>query len=210
MGYRSAAALTVTLLFIATTRAEAQRQRYKIGGGAGFASLKNTGVDLGWGVIAGGGLGFRFNDNYSLETGLNFTRSDQAFDILGLPVEEGQGVVPVYRLEANRYHLDGTFYFHIGRRLPFHPFVFAGGGLERREEKRINFHYTYDENNLVTDVTEEVVFDTTEYEPEAHFGAGFDIYVLYNVAARMEVRLWLPQTIDKRTQAFFFTASYYF
>jgi hypothetical protein len=208
MGYRSAAALTVICLSIATTPAEAQRQRFKIGGGAGLASLKNTGVDLGWGVIVGGGLGFRFSDNLSIETGANFARSNRDFDILGLPVEDNQGV-PAYRDEANRYHLDGTFYYHIGRRVPFHPFVFAGGGVERREEKRTNFHYTYDENNLVTDVTEEVVFDTTEYEPAAHFGAGFDLYVLYNVAARVEVRLWLPQTIDKRTQAFFFTASYY-
>lgn len=209
MSYRSVAALSVALVLIATGRAEAQRQRYKIGGGAGFASLKNTDIDLGWGVIVGGGLGFRFTDNYSLEVGANFTRSNRNFDILGLPVEDNQGI-PAYQDEANRYHLDGTFYFHIGRRLPFHPFVFAGAGVERREEKRTNFHYTYDENNLVTDVTEEVVFDTTEYEPEGHFGAGFDIYVLYNVAARVEVRLWLPQTIEKRTQAFYFTASYYF
>lgn len=203
------AALTMLFFLAGAAPGEAQRQRFKIGGGAGFAVLNNPEVDHGRTSIVGGALGFRFNDNFSLETGFTFARSNRQFDENGVPVDEIRAL-PDFRFEANLYHLDGTFLVHLGRRQPFHPFVFAGAGLERRDEKRSDITFTFDENGVVLSRAEEVVFRSTAYEPEAHFGGGFDLYVLYNVAARAEFRLWLPQSSEKRTRTFFFGASYYF
>jgi hypothetical protein len=203
------AALTVLFLLAGAAPGEAQRQRFKIGGGAGFATLYNPDADHGRTSVVGGGLGFRFSDNFSLETGLTFARSNRQFNETGVPVDEVQAL-PAFRFEANRYHLDATLFYHIGRRQPFHPFVFAGAGVERRDEKRSDIAFTFDENGIVTSRTEDVVFQSSVYEPAAHFGGGFDLYVLYNVAARAEFRLWLPQSPDKRTRMFFFGASYYF
>ncbi len=210
MSKRSAASLAALLLLgPAITVVEAQ-QRFRLGGGAGFAVLYNPEVEHGRTAVVGGSLGFRFNDNFSLESGFSFARSDRQFDRLGIPIDETQGGLPAYQFEANRYHLDGSFLYHIGRRQPFHPYVIAGGGLERTDEKRTNFTFVLGENNVIISSAEEVVLDTTEYQPTAHLGAGFDLYVLYNVAARVEFRWWLPKDTDKSTRMFFFGVSYFF
>jgi hypothetical protein len=188
---------------------EAQ-QRFRVGGGAGFAVLYNPEVEHGRTAVVGGNLGFRFNDNITLETGFSFARSQRQFDALNNPVDETQSTIPVYQFEGNRYHLDGSFLFHFGRRKPFHPYFIAGGGIERRDEKRTDFEYTFGENNEILDRTEEVVLDTSEYLPTGHLGAGFDMYFLYNVAARVEFRWWIPNDTDKTTRMFFFGASYFF
>ncbi|MGH9319030.1 MAG: outer membrane beta-barrel protein [Vicinamibacteria bacterium] len=209
MSYRSTALLAAMLFFGTGSLVESQ-QRFRLGGGAGFAVLKNPEIDHGRTAVVGGALGFRFNDNFSLEGGFSFARSDRQFDELGVPIDQSQGAIPTFQFEANRYHLDGTFMIHLGRRQPFHPYVLAGGGLERSDEKRTNFTYTLGEDNVILDRQEEVVLDTSDYQPAGHVGAGFDLYFLYNVAARVEFRLWLPQDMDKRTRMFFFGASYYF
>jgi opacity protein-like surface antigen len=209
MSNRWAAALVVLLFFGAVGEVQAQGQRFRLFGGAGFATLQNPDVEHGRTAVVGGGLGFRFNDNVSLETSFTYAHSSREFDDNGVPVDQVQAV-PAYRFDANRYHLDGSILFHIGRRQPFHPYVLAGAGLVRRDEKRADITFTFDENNVITDRTEEVVLDTSEYKPEGHVGAGFDLYFLYNLAARVEFRLWLPQDTEKRTRMFFFGASYYF
>jgi hypothetical protein len=190
--------------------AQAQ-QRFRLGGGAGLAVLYHPEVEHGHTAVVGGSLGFRFNDNFSVEAGFSFARSDRFFDLLGNPVDETRGI-PDYEFDATRYHLDGSFLYHIGRREPFHPFVIAGGGLERRDEKRTDITVSLDENNVIIPGSriDEVVLDTTEYEPTVHFGGGCDIYFLYNVSARIEFRWWLPQNMDKTTRMFFFGATYYF
>lgn len=190
------------------TVAEAQ-QRFRIGGGAGFAVLYNPDVEHGRTAVVGGSLGFRLNDNFSLESGFSFARSDRQFDEAGVPIDETQGGLPDYQFVANRYHLDGSFLFHLGRRQPFHPYLIAGGGLERTDEKKTDITIVL-QDNVVISRTEEVVLDTSEYQPTAHFGGGFDLYFLYNVAARVEFRWWLPRDLDKSTRIFFFGASYYF
>jgi hypothetical protein len=210
MSKRSAAALAALLLLgPGITIGEAQ-QRFRLGGGAGFAVLYNPEVDHGRTAVVGGSLGFRLSDNFSLESGFSFARSDRQFDQLDVPIDEAQGGLPAYQFEANRYHLDGSFLFHIGRRQPFHPYVIAGGGLERSDEKRTDITFVLGENDVVISTTTEVVLDTTEYQPTAHFGGGFDLYFLYNVSARVEFRWWLPRDTDKSTRMFFFGASYYF
>jgi hypothetical protein len=210
MSKRSAASLAALLLLgPGITLVEAQ-QRFRIGGGAGLAVLYNPEVEHGRTAVVGGSLGFRFNDNFSFEGGFSFARSDRQFDETGVPIDEGQSALPKFQFVANRYHLDGSFLLHIGRRQPFHPYLIAGGGLERRDETRTDFAFTLGENNVIIDRTAEVVLDTTEYQPTGHFGGGFDLYFLYNVAARVEFRWWLPTDTDKSTRMFFFGASYYF
>lgn len=209
MSIRWAAALAALLVVAAAGEVQAQRQRFRLFGGAGFATPKDPQVDLGRTAAVGGGLGFRFNDNLSVETNFTFTHSSREFDQSDVPVDQVQGI-PAYRIDANRYFLDGSFLLHFGRRQPFHPFVLAGGGLVRRDDKRTDITFTFDENNVIIDRSEELVFNTSTYEPEGHVGAGFDLYFLYNLAARVEFRLWLPRDTEYRTRMFFFGASYYF
>ncbi len=206
----SAATLAALVLVGPAIAVVEGQQRFRVGGGAGLAVLYNPDIEHGRTAVVGGSLGFRFNDNFSVETGFSFARSDRQFSELGVPIDEQQGGIPQFQWEANRYHLDGSFLYHIGRRLPFHPYLIGGGGLERRDDKRTDFTYTFGENNVIVDRQEEVVLDTTVYEPTAHFGAGFDLYFLYNVSARVEFRWWLPTSTDKSTRMFFFGANYYF
>lgn len=210
MSKRSAAALgALVLLGPGITVVEAQ-QKFRLGGGAGFAVLYNPDVELGRTAVVGGTLGFRFSDNFSFESGFSYAHSDRQFNQAGVPIDQNQGGLPAYQFQANRYHLDGSFLFHIGRREPFHPYVIAGGGLERSDAKRTDFTFVLGENNAILSRTQEVVLDTSEYHPTIHFGAGFDLYVIYNVAARVEFRWWLPKDTDQSTRMFFFGASYYF
>ena len=59
-------------------------------------------------------------------------------------------------------------------------------------------------------VATDVVLDAVEYEAAAHFGGGVEIYFLYNVAARVEYRIYIPQSFDQYTRQFFFGATYFF
>ena len=210
MRMRSAASLAALVLLGPAIGEVAAQQRFRIGGGAGFAVLYNPEIEHGRTAVVGGSLGFRFNDNFSVESGFSFARSHRQFSELGVPIDEQQGGIPAFEFDANRYHLDGSVLVHFGRRVPFHPYVIAGGGLERRDERQTDFTYTLGTNGEVIDRTEAVSLDTSEYEPTAHFGAGFDLYFMYNVAARVEFRWWIPPTTDKTTRMFFFGASYFF
>ena len=195
---------------------EAQGHRYKLGGGAGFASLKDPDFDIGSTAIVGGFFGFRFNDNFSFEAGGNFVLAEREYNKNGVPLDKVSGLpteeqLPALRLEANRYHADGTLVVHIGRRQPFQPFVFAGGGVVRRDEKQTELEFTINEKTgAINRGPETVISNTTEYKVTGHAGAGFDFYFMYNLAARAEFRLWLPQEWDKRTRMFFFAATYFF
>ncbi|HJS75614.1 MAG TPA: outer membrane beta-barrel protein [Vicinamibacteria bacterium] len=210
MRIRSAASLAALALLGPAIAEVAAQQKFRLGGGAGFAVLYNPEIEHGRTAVVGGSLGFRFNDNLSFETGFSFARSHRQFSEFGVPIDEQQGGIPAFEFDANRYHLDGSVLVHFGRRVPFHPYVIGGGGLVRRDEMQTDFTYTLGENGEVLDRTEEVSLDTSEYEPTAHLGAGFDLYFLYNVAARVEFRWWLPTTTDKSTRMFFFGASYFF
>ena len=212
MSFRPTALVIVALFqcVVATGLVEAQRQKYKIGGGAGFANLKHPDLDLGSTAVIGGFFGFRFNDNLSLETNFSFVRSNRVFAETGIPVDNVPDQ-PAFRFQTNRYHLDEVFVLNIGRRQPFHPFVYGGGGVIRRDEKRTDFTFERDpdtgQSNLVS---QEVTLNRSEYEPAGLAGAGVEFYFMYNVAARAEFRVWFPQSPDKRDRMFFFAASYFF
>ena len=209
MSNRAAALVTALLLFGLGSMADAQQQRLKLSGGAGFAVLKNPYVDIGRTAFFGAALGYRFNDNLSIEGGMFAARASREFAIDDVPVDQVQAI-PAYRFEATRYFLNGTFLYHIGRRQPFFPYVFAGAGLQRTDEQRTDLTFVFDSNNNIVASTETIAFRTSSYHPVGHFGAGFDLYFLYNVAARVEFRLYVPQDTSQRTRVFFFGASYFF
>lgn len=211
MPFRSAAITIVALLhlFAATDLAEAQRQKGKLGGGAGFAFLKDPEIDLGSTATFGGFLGRRFNDNVSIEGGIYYVSSNRVFNILGEPIDDTGGI-PSFRFQTTRYHGDGVVVLNIGRRQPFHPFLLFGAGVERRDDKRTDFTAEADPETGLPILTPEVTFEGTEYLPTGIVGGGADIYFMYNVAARAELRFWIPKAWDERTFALLFQVSYFF
>ncbi len=211
MQLRPAALFTMVVLYAlaATQSVEAQRHKFKIGGGAGFATLRHPELNLGRTFVVAGFLGFRFNDNFSVETGFNLARSNRVYAEDGIPVDDVPAL-PAFRFQTNRYHIDGSFVYNIGRRQPFHPYILAGGGLVRRSKKRTDVAFEPNEDGQDTLVSSEVVLDSSEYEAAAHVGAGVEIYFLYNVAARIEYRWYIPQSFDQYTRQFYFGATYFF
>jgi opacity protein-like surface antigen len=217
--------LVLTLLLVLTSNspALAQKQNFELGGGGGFTWPSDPEVSLGRGWDLGGFFGIRFNDNFSLETDFSFSRTNNQFfdeSIPIVPTQEGEGwtfqpfspIEPFtdFGLQNTQYHLDAVLVIHIGRRQPFHPFVFGGAGVLREDKK------TTDLTPLRGTATEEVetsALETkreTNYYPVLAVGAGFDFYILYNVAARFEYRLWTTKDWERRTQRLFFTAIYFF
>ncbi len=211
MPFRLAAIIIVALLhlFAATDLAEAQGHKGKIGGGGGFAFLSDPVIDLGSTASFGGFFGRRFNDNVSIEGGLYFVSSNRVFNILGEPIDDTGGI-PSFRFETTRYHGDGVLVYNIGRRQPFHPFVLFGAGVERRDDQRTDFTSEPDPETGLPILTPEVTFKGTEYLPTGIVGGGADIYFMYNVAARAEIRLWIPKAWNERTFILFFAATYFF
>ena len=211
MQLRPAALITVSILYAlaATHSAEAQGHKFKLGGGAGFANLKDPELNLGRTFVVGGFFGLRFNDNFSLETGFNLARSNRVYAEDGVPVDDVPAL-PAFRFQTDRYQVDGTFVYNIGRRQPFHPYILAGGGFVRRSKMRTDLVFEPDENDQDMLVSSEVTLDSAEYEAVAHVGGGVEIYFLYNVAARVEYRWYIPQSFDQYTRQFFFGATYFF
>lgn len=194
-----------------TTLAEAQRQKYKMGGGAGFATIYHPNVDVGRTFALGGFFGLRFNDNISLEANFNFVNTGREYGLDGIPVDE-VATIPEFRFETTRYNLDANIMYNFGRRQPFHPYIVGGVGVIRWEERRIDIEFTFDPENPGAIIGREdtVTIDTRVYEPAVNAGAGFEFYFMYNVAARAEFRVWVPQTTDRWQRQFFFEVSYYF
>lgn len=212
MPFRLAAIIIVALLqlFAAAGLAEAQRHKGKIGGGGGFAFLADPDVDLGRTASFGGFLGVRFNDNVSLEGGLFLVRSNRVFNDFGMPVDDTPDT-PAFRFETIRIHADAVLMFNIGRRQPFHPFVLIGAGVERRDDKQTDFTFGTDPiTGLPLLINTEVSLNATRYLPTGIVGAGAEFYFMYNLAARAEIRLWIPKDWGQRTQALFFAATYFF
>jgi len=181
--------------------AVAQEPRFKVGGGAGFAYFADPEYDLARAADLGGYIGFRFNDNVSLEIDFSFGRSKRLFTAEGLPATGDLAPFASFELQSTRYRLDSVVLYNIGRRQPFHPFFFGGAGVER-EVIGLRRSLT---------VQSEVETIDVDYLPVTTLGAGFDFYVLHNTAVRFEYRWWLPPTkIDRRTSRIFFMASYFF
>jgi hypothetical protein len=180
----------------------AAQQRFKLGGGGGLAKLFDPVLDLGFGTNIEGFFGIRLNDNFSVEASVNFANITRVFTKVGnVVVETDVATVGQFQIEQFRYHLDGTLVYNFGRRQPFHPFVFVGGGFERRENKL--FEPLADQDPIQ--------IKTVTHDPTISFGAGLDFYFRYNVAARGDIRWWLPKgSFDERTRRFFAGVTYFF
>ena len=211
MPSRLAAIIILALLhvFAATSIAEAQRAKGKIGGGGGFAFLTDPDIEHGSTASVGGFFGRKFNDNVSVEAGLYFVRSNRVFNAFGVPVDQNRDI-PAFRFETTRFHADGVLVLNIGRRQPFHPFILFGAGLERRDDQQTDFNAEQDPDSGLPILIPEVVLKETRYLPTGIVGGGADIYFMYNLAARAEFRLWLPKEWDQRTFILFFAATYFF
>ena len=199
--------LVAALLLVGMlAESEAQEQRFLIGGGGGFATLFNPNFELGRGTNLGGFFGVRFNDNVTAEISLASTNVSRAFTLGpggNFIIETNPSVVAQVQLEQRRYHLDGTLYYHFGRRKPFHPYISGGGGVVRRSLVRTNF----DPETGTIDQDDR----TIETEPTFSFGGGFDYYFLYNVSVRADMRWWVPGgEWHGRTRRIFGGLAYYF
>ncbi len=201
--------VTALLLLFWDFPAMAQEQRFKIGGGAGFAWPKAPVLELRRGFDLGGFLGVRFNDNFSVETNFSFIRTERQFTLADEPVVEPGVQISAYNLETTRYTMDGSLVYSIGRRQPFHPFIFGGAGMMREENKNTDLTPLLEPGVDPGDVELETT-KKSDYYPVFSVGAGFDFYILYNVAARFEWRWWLSKDWDRRTMSLFASAAYYF
>ncbi len=209
----------VTILFfslvsflISHSPATAQEHRFRTGGGAGFSFMTDPELDFPRAGNLGGFFGIRLNDQFTLETAFSFSRAKQLFTADNQPVVDQQGqnqtteetptvLDPAFQQTIARYHLDLSLFYHIGRRQPFHPFLFGGGGMVLEEQG----------HSLIEEVTIGDPVKSTEYQPTVTFGAGFDFYIIADVSARFQYQ-WLFQAKDtnRRTSRLFFTATYYF
>ncbi len=175
---------------------------------------ENLNLSRGFGL--GGGAAFRFNDNFSLEAGLHFGRSNRRYTEKDEPVEDVLAV-PAYQYRTNRYHLDGSVVYHLGRRQPFQLYVLAGAGVVRRDEVRED--YMYEEPDPDADpeaptgvripIGVEIGLDETSHKLTAHVGAGFEVYVLSYLSARAEYRIWSGSDFGFRTQQFLVGVNFY-
>ncbi len=203
--------------------AAAQGHLLRLAAGAGAQLMAHDELKLSRGFGVGGGAAFRFNDSLSFEAGLHFGRSNRRYTERNEPVEDVLAV-PAYQYRTNRYHLDGSFVYHLGRRQPFQLYVLAGAGIVRREEVRED--YTYDDpdppdppdpdnaaptrpTGVRIPIGVEISLDSTEHTFTAHVGAGFEVYVLSYLSARAEYRIWSGSDFGFRTQQFLVGVNYY-
>lgn len=201
------------LPFAAAPPVEAQpRHRFRLTTGVGLQFFADPELRLGRGASLAGSAAIRAGDNFSFETGLFFGRSNQRYTAADEPVRD---VIadPAYQFRTNRYHLDGSFVFHLGRRQPFHAWVLAGGGVVRRDSLREDFDFSTPESRrdglLATQpprprvripVGTTVSLDETVYQATAHLGVGFEVYIFDYLSARAEYRIWSPRDFSHRTQ----------
>jgi len=195
--------------------AAAQDDNFKLGGGAGFAWPKDPVFELNRAFDVGGFFGIRFNDNFSLEAGFSYAGSDRQYADDDRPIDtvDDPTVFPVISLKNTRYTLDTILVYNIGRRQPFHPFVFVGGGVFREDQVFTDLSALIPEDPLNPPDPAEIdleVWTETNYYPALSLGIGFDFYILNNVGARGEWRWWLTNNIDRRTMRLFFAATLFF
>ncbi len=200
--------LVVGLILMLAGSAPTEAQKFKLGGGAGFAFPHDPELSLQRGFDVGGFIGIRFNDSFSLETGFSYSKSDRQFNEFNAPIDEVGSELAAFDFKSTQYHLDAVLVYYLGRRQPFQMFVFGGGGLMREGRSTTDLRPLFESEDPTTVVLETTT--TTEYRPVGSFGTGFDFYVLVNVAARGEIRMWLPSDIDHRTWRLFFGATLFF
>ena len=202
----------------AAAPAAAQAHRFRLFAGAGLQFFSRPELSLGRGAGLGGSAAFRANQNLSFETGFFFGRSNRRYTAQDQPVEDVLSE-PAYQFRTNRYHLDGSFVFHLGRRQPFQMYFLAGGGVIRRDEVREDFVYETEDPSADGSgsgpaatrrpIRNEVTLDWTTYVPSAHLAVGFEVYVFDDLSARAEYRIWSSRDFSFRTQQAVIGINYY-
>ncbi len=215
--FRPSGILAASLLILGAAPAAAQEHLFRLAAGAGAQLMAHDELKLSRGFGVGGGAAFRFNDNFSLEAGLHFGRSNRRYTAKNEPVED-VFAIPAFQYRTNRYHLDGSLVYHVGRRQPFQVYFLAGAGIVRREEVRED--YTYEEPDpddndetrpagVRIPIGVDISLDSTRHQLTAHAGAGFEVYVLSRLSARVEYRIWSGRDFGFRTQQFLVGVNYY-
>ena len=205
------------LALLAAAPAAGQDHKFRLFAGAGLQFLARPELSPGRGAGLGGSAAIRATDRFSIAAGIFFGRSNRRYTATNDPVEDVVAE-PAYQFRTNRYHLDGSLVYHIGRRQPFQMYVLAGAGIVRRDELREDFIYeTTDPGEgeqsgsfqIRIPVGNEITLDTTGYAPTAHAAIGFEVYVFSYLSARAEYRIWSSQDFSYRTQQAMIGVNYY-
>lgn len=205
------------LVPLAAAPAAAQDHKFRLFAGAGLQFFARPELSPGRGAGLGGSASFRATENFSIATGFFFGRSNRRYTAADEAVEDVIAE-PAYQFRTNRYHLDGSIIYHLGRRQPFQMYFVAGGGIVRRDELREDFIYeTTDpgEDNqtgnfrIRVPIGNEVTLEHTAYAPTAHVAVGIEVYVFSYLSARAEYRLWSSKDFSFRTQQAMIGVNYY-
>ncbi len=209
-------AVAAFLLSLFGSPATAQGHRFRLAAGAGAQLMAHDDLNLSRGFGIGGAAAFRFGDSFSAEAGLHFGRSNRRYTDQNQPVEDVLAI-PAFQYRTNRYHLDGSLVYHIGRRQPFQMYVLAGLGVVRREEVREDYRYEEPDPDADPEIPTgvripigvDISLDETRHRLTAHAGVGFEVYVLSHLSARAEYRIWSGSDFGFRTQQFLVGVNFY-
>ena len=215
---RLAALALATFAFVplTATPAAAQDHKFRLFAGAGLQFFARPELSPGRGAGLGGVASFRATENISIATGVFFGRSNRRYTATNEAVEDVIAE-PAYQFRTNRYHIDGSLVYHLGRRQPFQMYFVAGGGIVRRDELREDFIYeTTDPGDdqsgsfrIRVPIGNEVTLEHTTYAPTAHVAVGFEVYVFSYLSARAEYRIWSSKDFSFRTQQAMIGVNYY-
>jgi hypothetical protein len=193
MGFSRLKRLSLPVALLLAAPAFAQHQRGKVGGLGGLTFSNDPERDFPRAGTLNGFIGVRFGDNLSLEAGFNFARVAREFTGGGPPVTDSTPIEePRELVRRTDYGLDGTLVINLGRRSQLHPFLLGGAGIRRTEEL----------TSLRPDALSPPASTESgvEYRPTLHFGAGMDLYFMYNVAGRIEARYYFPDFKNEQRQ----------
>ena len=208
---------TLALVPLAAAPAAAQDHKFRLFVGAGLQFFARPELSPGRGAGLGGSASFRATENFSIATGFFFGRSNRRYTATDEAVEDVIAE-PAYQFRTNRYHLDGSIVYHLGRRQPFQMYFVAGGGLVRRDELREDFIYESTAPGegdgsgsfgIRVPIGNEVTLEHTTYAPTAHAAVGIEVYVFSYLSARAEYRIWSSKDFSFRTQQAMIGVNYY-
>lgn len=214
---RALVVATGCLLLLSATSATAQEHRLRLFAGVGLQFFARPELSLGRGAGLGGTAEVRTIGNFSIAAGFFFGRSNRRYTAEDDPVEDVVAE-PAYQFRTNRYHLDGSVVYHLGRRQPFQMYFAAGGGIVRRDERREDFIYETAEPvegaaptaiGIRIPVGNELTLEHTGYALTAHAAIGFEVYVFSYLSARAEYRIWSSKDFSFRTQQAMIGVNYY-
>lgn len=206
----------IALVPLAAAPAAGQDHRFRLFAGVGLQFFARPELSPGRGAGVGGTAAVRATERFSIASGFFFGRSNRRYTAANEPVEDVVAE-PAYQFRTNRYHLDGSIVYHLGRRQPFQMYILAGGGIVRRDERREDFIYDTtdpgeegeDTFRIRVPIGNELTLEHTSYAPTAHAAVGFEVYVFSYLSARAEYRIWSSKDFSYRTQQAMIGVNYY-